>query len=80
MIIRARRQERAAHGRTEGEHTIVPRGPKRRRNAKSATGPYVLFQTRIVSPNFSDTQYAVSPDGRFLINSLPRTLPRSLPW
>jgi eukaryotic-like serine/threonine-protein kinase len=39
--------------------------------AKSAAAPHVLFQTRIVAPNFSDTQYAVSPDGRFLINSFP---------
>jgi hypothetical protein len=31
----------------------------------------VLFHTRIVAPNFSDTQYDVSPDGRFLINSFP---------
>ena len=39
--------------------------------AKSAAAPHVLFQTRIVAPNFSDTQYAVSPDGRFLINCFP---------
>jgi DNA-binding winged helix-turn-helix (wHTH) protein/Tol biopolymer transport system component len=39
--------------------------------AKSATAPHVLFQARIIAPNFSDTQYAVSPDGRFLINSFP---------
>jgi hypothetical protein len=39
--------------------------------AKSVAAPHVLFQTRIVAPNFSDTQYAVSPDGRFLINSFP---------
>ena len=39
--------------------------------AKSASGPRVLFQTRIIGPNFTDTQYAVSPDGRFLINSFP---------
>jgi DNA-binding winged helix-turn-helix (wHTH) protein/Tol biopolymer transport system component len=39
--------------------------------AKSAAAPHVLFQTRIIAPNFSDTQYAVSPDGRFLINSFP---------
>jgi Tol biopolymer transport system component/DNA-binding winged helix-turn-helix (wHTH) protein len=37
--------------------------------AKAASGPRGLFQTRIVGPNFSDTQYAVSRDGRFLINS-----------
>jgi eukaryotic-like serine/threonine-protein kinase len=39
--------------------------------AKSAAAPHVLFQTRIIAPNFSDTQYAVSPDGRFLIKSFP---------
>ena len=39
--------------------------------AKSAVAPHVLFQTRIIAPNFSDTQYSVSPDGRFLINSFP---------
>jgi hypothetical protein len=38
---------------------------------KSAGAPRVLFQTRIIAPDFSDTQYAVSPDGRFLINSFP---------
>lgn len=38
---------------------------------KSAGAPRLLFQTRIVAPNFSDTQYAVSADGRFLINSFP---------
>lgn len=37
---------------------------------KLATTPQVLFQTSIIAPNFADTQYAVSPDGRFLINSL----------
>jgi Tol biopolymer transport system component len=36
---------------------------------KSAAAPRALFQTRIIAPNFCDTQYAVSPDGRFLINS-----------
>jgi Tol biopolymer transport system component len=39
--------------------------------AKSATAAHVLFQTRIIGPNFCETQYAVSPDGRFLINSFP---------
>ena len=39
--------------------------------AKSAGAPHVLFQTRIIGPNFVATQYAVSPDGRFLINSFP---------
>lgn len=37
---------------------------------KLATTPQALFQTSIIAPNFADTQYAVSPDGRFLINSL----------
>ncbi len=34
-------------------------------------GASVLFQTRIVAPNFAGWQYDVAPDGRFLINSLP---------
>jgi len=39
---------------------------------KGAAGaPRVLFQTRIVAPIFLTFQYAVSPDGRFLINSFP---------
>lgn len=38
---------------------------------KSASAPHVLFQTRIVAPNFVGHQYDVAPDGRFLINSLP---------
>jgi DNA-binding winged helix-turn-helix (wHTH) protein/Tol biopolymer transport system component len=46
---------------------MVPFDPQ----AKSATAPHALFQTRIVAPNFTDTQYSVSPDGRFLINSFP---------
>jgi eukaryotic-like serine/threonine-protein kinase len=37
----------------------------------SASAPRVLFQTRIVAPNFALFQYDVSPDGRFLINSFP---------
>jgi serine/threonine protein kinase len=37
----------------------------------SAGAPRVLFQTRIVAPNFALFQYDVSPDGRFLINSFP---------
>lgn len=41
--------------------------PKR----KSAGAPRVLFQTRIIAPNFVATQYDVSADGRFLINSVP---------
>ena len=36
-----------------------------------AGAPRVLFQTRIIAPNFIATQYDVSPDGRFLINSVP---------
>ena len=38
---------------------------------KSAGVPRVLFQTRIIAPNFFATQYDVSADGRFLINSVP---------
>ena len=38
---------------------------------KSAGAPRLLFQTRIVAPNFFGTQYDVSADGRFLINSVP---------
>jgi hypothetical protein len=45
--------------------------------AKSATAVHVLFQTRIIGPNFSDTQYAVSPDGS---TRFPRTPPHPLPW
>ena len=37
----------------------------------SASAPYVLFQTRIVAPDFALFQYDVAPDGRFLINSFP---------
>ncbi len=38
---------------------------------KLAGVPRVLFQTRIIAPNFFATQYDVSADGRFLINSVP---------
>lgn len=38
---------------------------------QSVGAPRVLFQTRIVAPNFVTRQYDVAPDGRFLINSLP---------
>jgi len=38
---------------------------------KSAGAPRVLFQTRIVAPNFVGHQYDMAPDGRLLINSLP---------
>jgi Tol biopolymer transport system component len=37
----------------------------------SAGKPRVLFQTRIVAPEFALFQYDVAPDGRFLINTLP---------
>ncbi len=37
----------------------------------SASAPHVLFQTRIVAPDFALFQYDVAPDGRFLINSFP---------
>jgi hypothetical protein len=33
--------------------------------------PRVLFQTRIAAERIANWQYAVAPDGRFLINSLP---------
>ena len=39
--------------------------------AKKFGAPRVLFQTRIVAPNFFATQYDVAADGRFLINSVP---------
>jgi hypothetical protein len=42
----------------------------------SVSAPRVLFQTRIVAPNFVTRQFDVGPDGRFLINSL---LPGSAP-
>jgi Tol biopolymer transport system component len=38
---------------------------------KSAGVSRVLFQTRIIAPSFYGTQYDVSADGRFLINSVP---------
>ncbi len=38
---------------------------------QSVSAPRVLFQTRIIAPNFVTRQYDVAPDGRFLINSLP---------
>jgi hypothetical protein len=38
---------------------------------KSASAPHVLFQTRIVAPDFALLQYDVDPNGRFLINSFP---------
>ena len=38
---------------------------------KAASRPRVLFQTRIAVTQLSGWQYAVAPDGRFLINSLP---------
>jgi serine/threonine protein kinase len=37
---------------------------------KSASAPRVLFQTRIIAPTFVSTQYDVTPDGKFVINSL----------
>jgi hypothetical protein len=39
-----------------------------------ASAPRVLFQTRITAPHIALFQFAVSPDGRFLINSLPTVL------
>ncbi len=38
---------------------------------KSAGVPRLLFRTRIIAPSFFATQYDVSADGRFLINSVP---------
>ena len=38
---------------------------------KSAGVPRVLFQTRITAASFVLFQHDVSPDGRYLINSLP---------
>ncbi len=46
--------------------------------AKLAAAPRPLFQTSIMAPNFADTQYAVSPDGRFLINSFQPKAPSPL--
>ena len=40
---------------------------------KSASAPRILFQTRIVGPNFVSHQYDVAPDGRFIINILSST-------
>src|SRR5262249_54233012 len=39
-----------------------------RNGEAKASAPRVLFQTRITAPHFALFQYAVSPDGRFLIN------------
>jgi Tol biopolymer transport system component len=38
---------------------------------QSVSSPEMLFQTRIVAPNYVSRQYDVTADGRFLINSLP---------
>jgi hypothetical protein len=43
-----------------------------------ASAPRVLFQTRITAPHIALFQFAVSPDGRFLINSLPTESPGPL--
>jgi Tol biopolymer transport system component len=37
----------------------------------SASAPELLFQTRILTPNYSLFQYDVAPDDRILINTLP---------
>jgi len=37
---------------------------------KTASAPRILFQTRIIAPDYVSTQYDVAPDGRFIINSL----------
>jgi serine/threonine protein kinase len=39
---------------------------------KLASAPRILFQTRIVGASFVSHQYDVTPDGRFIINSLAR--------
>jgi serine/threonine protein kinase/Tol biopolymer transport system component len=39
----------------------------------SSGTPHLITQTRIAVTSFGGLQYAVSPDGRFLINSLPAT-------
>jgi hypothetical protein len=36
-----------------------------------AGAPHGLFQTRIIAASLAGFQYDVTPDGRFLINSLP---------
>lgn len=40
-------------------------------NTGTAGPPRVVFQTRIIAPDYIGTQYDVAPDGRFLVNSLP---------
>ncbi|MDE3137547.1 MAG: protein kinase [Acidobacteriota bacterium] len=37
----------------------------------TAGPPHVVFQTRIIAPDYVGTQYDVAPDGRFIINSVP---------
>jgi Tol biopolymer transport system component len=37
----------------------------------TAGSPRVVFQTHIIEVSIASWQYAVAPDGRFLINSLP---------
>jgi hypothetical protein len=49
-----------------------------RNGEAKASAPRVLFQTRITAPHIALFQYAVSPDGRFLINSLPTDSPGPL--
>ena len=46
--------------------------------AKSAAAPRVLFQSRIIAPNFCGIQYAVSRDDHLLINSFPANGPSPL--
>ncbi len=38
---------------------------------QTVSAPRVVFQTRIVAPNYVTRQYDIDPAGRFLINSLP---------
>ncbi|HKW87679.1 MAG TPA: protein kinase [Candidatus Acidoferrales bacterium] len=61
----------------DGKHIFFPSLDKKMMEADfdaqkgTVSAPRVLFQTRIIAPNFIGTQYDVAPDGRFLINSLP---------
>jgi len=43
-------------------------------NTGTARAPRILFQTRIAAVSIASWQYAVTPDGRFLINSLPSNI------
>jgi hypothetical protein len=45
---------------------------------KTAGVPRIVFKTRIIATGFYGTQFDVSNDGRFLINSLPADYPSPL--